>query len=475
MPTKVIENYNAQSSDGFAPKVEGLINNIGPDLYNELKESYFGGHTDMYIPCGPIANDKGFSKPEDKAIVPHDNKYIYEYDVNSLYPSVMANNKYPNKLFGKFIGDIRYFDRFNYLFDDMLSICRVRVTAPLGLANPILPFRDTKSGRIIYPEGTWIGMYTSVEIKNAIKYGYKFDILSGYLFTAEDLFNGYVKSFYQMKENSTKGTAMYTLSKLLLNSLYGRFGLNPTLDNFIITTKKDMVNKLKTDLPYLQERIDFGDISMCSFHSKSPASSNVAIASFVTAYARIHMSSFKNQKGFSVYYTDTDSIFTNTPLSPELVDSKKLGYMKLEDVFSYFISIGAKNWIGINTDGQITCKMKGSKNKLNYLDFLSLLRVNTDLKINHSKWFKSFKKSNIIIKDSPFTIKYNNNKRELIFNNGLLVNTKNINVNLMAKYNSDQNITWFIIFNNLVLNPFWYMNASRLTSLASFHIPLLRD
>ena len=196
----------------------------------------------MYIPAWPIADVNGLSKPEDQAIVPHNNKYVY--DVNSLYPSVMANNKYPNKLFAKFIGDIRYFDRFTNLWDDMLSICRVRVTAPFNLANPILPFRDTKTGRVIYPDGTWIGMYTSIEIKNAVKYGYKFDILSGYLFTSEDLFSKYVNSIYQMKENSPKGSAMYTLSKLLLNSLYGRFGLNPLLDKYMITTTKDMEKKL---------------------------------------------------------------------------------------------------------------------------------------------------------------------------------------------------------------------------------------
>ena len=161
-----------------------------------------------------------------------------------------------------------------------------------------MPLRDIKTGRVIYPDGTWTGMYTSVEIKNAINFGYKFEILSGYLFTSEDLFSRYVNNFYRMKENSAKGSAMYTLSKLLLNSLYGRFGLNPILDKFMITNKKDMVNKLKTDLPYLEERIYFDNLSMCSFHSKTHASSNVAIATFVTAYARIHMSKFFNQKGY---------------------------------------------------------------------------------------------------------------------------------------------------------------------------------
>ena len=102
---------------------------------------------------------------------------------------------------------------------------------------------------------------------------------------------------------------MYTISKLLLNSLYGRFGLNPKLDKYMITSKKDMENKLAKDLPFLEERIDFGNLSMCSFHGKSINSSNVAIAIFVTAYARTYMSQFFNKKGLSVYYTDTDSLF----------------------------------------------------------------------------------------------------------------------------------------------------------------------
>ena len=139
------------------------------------------------IPAGPIADVNGFAKPEEGKLVPHNNKHIYEYDVNSLYPSVMGNNKYPNKVFGKFIGDIRYFDLD--LFNNMLSICKVKVTAPFGIKNPLLPFRDTKTVRVIYPDGVWTGMYTSVEIKNAEIYGYKFDILRGYLFTAEDIFH----------------------------------------------------------------------------------------------------------------------------------------------------------------------------------------------------------------------------------------------------------------------------------------------
>lgn len=55
--------------------------------------------------------------------------------------------------------------------------------------------------------------------------------------------------------------------------------------------------------------------------------SNVAIASAVTAYARIHMIPFKLNT--DCYYSDTDSIFTKTKLDPTLLGSD-LGLMKDE-------------------------------------------------------------------------------------------------------------------------------------------------
>ena len=173
MPTELKENpkfrknnSNLNENSDVPDTIEvGIINNLDPSLYNELRDSYFGGHTDMYIPAGPIANVNMSALPDDKALVPHNNQNIYEYDVNSLYPSVMANNKYPNKLFAKFIGDIRYFDRYRNMWDDMLSICKVRVTAPFGVKHPILPFRDDKTGRVIYPDGNWEECILQLKLK----------------------------------------------------------------------------------------------------------------------------------------------------------------------------------------------------------------------------------------------------------------------------------------------------------------------
>ena len=62
---------------------------------------------------------------------------------------------------------------------------------------------------------------------------------------------------------------------------------------------------------------------------------NISISSVVTAYARILMSQFKNNSKLKLYYTNTDSIYTN--LNPNklneiynnIVDSKLLCKLKL--------------------------------------------------------------------------------------------------------------------------------------------------
>ncbi len=68
-------------------------------------------------------------------------------------------------------------------------------------------------------------------------------------------------------------------------------------------------------------------LSMKLEDSYNNIKSNVAIASAVTAYARIHMIPFKTLD--SCYYTDTDSVFLVKPLDNKLI-GKELGLMKDE-------------------------------------------------------------------------------------------------------------------------------------------------
>ena len=55
------------------------------------------------------------------------------------------------------------------LFDSSTGFYKVRVITPKGLANPLLPYKNS-NGIVLYPEGSWQGVYYSEEIKNCIKF-----------------------------------------------------------------------------------------------------------------------------------------------------------------------------------------------------------------------------------------------------------------------------------------------------------------
>lgn len=65
---------------------------------------------------------------------------------------------------------------------------------------------------------------------------------------------------------------------------------------------------------------------------------NIAIASAVTAYARIHMSQFKNNQNLpNLYYTDTDSLYFDGTISDSFISNTELGKLKLEGFYIFLL------------------------------------------------------------------------------------------------------------------------------------------
>jgi hypothetical protein len=93
---------------------------------------------------------------------------------------------------------------------------------------PIIQTRvKTKKGfSTIAPLGKWTDWLFSEEIYNAEKKGYSFKILKGYLFEKQNIFKDFVNDIYKIKESYDKSHPLYLISKLILNSLYGRYGMN---------------------------------------------------------------------------------------------------------------------------------------------------------------------------------------------------------------------------------------------------------
>nr|YP_009693758.1 hypothetical protein [Inonotus obliquus]BBN21284.1 hypothetical protein [Inonotus obliquus] len=388
------------------------------DIYNVLVKSYFGGHVDLYVPESNSKFTVNEIKDKIKSQNTADLELVNSYDINALYPSVMKDNLYPTDLIGHFKGDITLMDEYQVKF----GIYKVKVNVPIDIKHPILPIHQ--EGKAIYPTGNWIGWYTSVEIENAMKFGYKFEVLEGFIFDTEDLFSKFVTDLYNIRLKYPKTHPMNYIIKLLMNSLYGRFGINPNLLSY------KFVNRKNFNSSSYEDWIDFGDFILVGNKDKANRIfSNVAVASAVTAFARIKMSAVKNRDDLILLYTDTDSAYTIGKLPDDLVSSTELGKFKLEDSYYKFIGLAPKVYGTLNTEGVEKTKVKGFKDKVSLENLESLLVESSHNILNHEKWFKNMNKALISVKISPYDLKTNNNKRICIFEENKFSQTKNISVN----------------------------------------------
>lgn len=370
----------------------------------------------------------------------HDNEILFDYDVNSLYPSVMKNNLMPVGKPVPFLGNIRNIepDAFGFFF--------CKITSPEYLDHPILQrsIKTANGVRTIAGLGTWIGWIFSEEMDNAMKYGYTFEIIKGYEFKKADIFSKYINKMYNLRLQYPKGDAMNLTAKLLMNSLYGKFGMKTEMtkveiidnDPEIINKYLDKINTNITDIIHLENKIVLmyitnkftpSDIDNVFHDDVSHALDvNIAIASAITAYARIKMSSFKNNPSYKLFNSDTDNIVINKPLPDEIIGNN-LGQVKLEHTITKGVFLAPKVYGLIETNGNEIIKAKGlTKNsieniKVSHLELL--LKKDATKLFTQEKVYKSLFNSEISVLDTAYTLKATSNKRQLIYKNGIFDST----------------------------------------------------
>lgn len=367
---------------------------------------------------------------------------LYCYDVNSLYPYVMKNYPMPTGNPIYFEGDILKHEHEEKPY----GFFEVIVETPKDLKIPLLQKRIKINNVIktVTPLGKWKGTYLSDEIYDSIKLGYKFKILRGFLFKQEVIFNEFVDFFFEMKRTNPKDSAYFIIAKLILNSLYGRLGMNPEQEKHIIINNSESFyynnNYTITDTISLncgKELISYLDTNKEMDDNKGSMNISIPIASAVTAYARLYMFKFKNLKDTCIYYTDTDSIIINKKLDDSLV-GEEIGKMKLEYFATKAVYLAPKVYYAITNTGTI-CKIKGfnssiltkmDKDKtLNFKDFEQLLYKENKLFLNQDKWYKNISEGNITIKKEIYTLSVTSGKRELIYNHEKkFVDTKPLNL-----------------------------------------------
>jgi hypothetical protein len=102
---------------------------------------------------------------------------------------------------------------------------------------------------------------------------------------------------------------------------------------------------------------------------------SIGIASAITAYARVHMSQFKNNPKINLYYSDTDSIYIDSELDESFISDTILGKLKLEHICNKAIFLSPKVYCLKTENKGLIYKVKGLKHEieLTMKDFNDLL------------------------------------------------------------------------------------------------------
>jgi hypothetical protein len=410
---------------------ENTIYQILGKAENNIRESYSGARracaVDVYIPHNRIGDF--FTKVKGLFI------NLFYYDVNSLYPFIMAFYDMPIGKPIAFEGDIRRVDHNAFGF----FYCKI--TSPEFLKHPLLQRRiKTSNGmRTIAGLGSWIGWISSVEMDNAMKYGYTFEIMNGYQFDKGNIFKEYVLKMYNLRQQYDKTHAMNLIAKLLMNSLYGKFGmkLESTEISMYDTSRDEGELSLRNDIKSYGEAIqDYINIDkifyliirksiipvqynneLDMYHGQDI---NIAIASAITAGARVHMSYFKNNPDFNLYYSDTDSAVIDKPLPSHMIGNK-LGQMKLEHNINRAVFLAPKVYGLVDKDGNEIIKVKGVTqeiaSELTLNDLELLLVKDSSKEFTQTKWYKKVIEGEISICDIIYTLKITSNKRAPLYIN----------------------------------------------------------
>lgn len=384
-----LSNYKS-----ICPNFKKYFPVLPSEIDKDIRSSYKGGFT--YL--NPIYKEKETGS----GIV---------FDVNSMYPARMVYDDLP-------YGEPVFFEG-KYQHDPVYPLYVQQFTCIFELKKGKVPSIQIKHNSLFIPneyvessDGCPVTLtLTSVDLKLFLEnYNIIGDIEwgSGWKFKAMNgLFTDYIETWTDKKIEAKKAgnSALYRISKLMLNSLYGKFGLN---------------GNSRKKYPYIAED---GSVKYVMGEVETRKTIYIPIATFITSYARAYIirswqsiSEYSKKKyGFdAVVYADTDSL--HCLISPEDVeelshhieiDDYKLGAWKLESTFTRGKYLRQKCYIEQNND-ELNVTVAGMPKRMaKYINFKNFkIGFSTiGMKIDTPKLTYKHVNGGVLLVETDFSIK----------------------------------------------------------------------
>lgn len=270
----------------------------------------------------------------------------YYVDFNSMYPYVMKNKKVPYRLRG-------------YTENIPLNFLKARMQNYYIIAEVLIrteenayPLKFNK--RLIFPIGTYRTTLHHSELKRAVDNNEILHIYKCCVYDQDYIFKNYVDFFYKAKVKYTEidNQTWRYMTKLFLNSLYGKFGqIQPQRKLLEEGSSKEVFRCCGYDDTidrFYQHIMWYGNLYE-EYKEGETLYSSPAIAGSITAYARSYLYDTLLKIGKdNVYYMDTDSYIINQQGYDNInqdLHQTKLGLLSLEDRAQHVTIYGNKDYI----------------------------------------------------------------------------------------------------------------------------------
>lgn len=374
---EILNIYNKEINERFEISIKNVLTNasITRNLYlnryytedtpifslpksidKEIRKYYFGGRNEVMTKIGHRKKGK-----------------FYYLDFTSLYPHVMNKYQYP-------IGEVSEIDVIDKEFNNNwfgFVKCKFR-----HIKKDEIPLHAVlQDNKLLFPycDNWQESVLSTEEIKYSINnnLGYEYQFIKLYNYEERDyIFSECVQDIYKMKLQAEKDgkESLRSIAKILINSLYGFWGMNfyerEQIEVVKIRKEKETKNKkAKTIQEVRQYKLqtllmnqklnDYNIIGKYDVYNKvdriKAKCANVGLASMITSNARMYLymllKDIKDAGGHT-YYMDTDSVVTDY----NIYDNEEL----------------TKKWIG--TGGSQLGELKNETGILTgyYTDFISL-------------------------------------------------------------------------------------------------------
>lgn len=281
---------------------------------------------------------------------------VNEYDVNSLFPSVMLEEM-PT---GECQNTLKY-------QPGRIGFYEVEIeNFPSLYISPLLVYQNGKS-YYVNGKGTYYLSSAMIEYLRAT-FGVKCKVNWGLVFQSKShLFNEYVETLYELKRTN-RGNALYTVAKHLLNNLYGKFGQQRIKDSIETRTAKHKEG-------FSSFNDEYGLITV----PRESRSQWILpyLAAWITDLARLKHFQLMNVAPREMYYCDTDSLFTTHDMKEFVGD--KIGQLSFKGKWES-IFLAPKSYAKRNKKEEVIHFKGFTAKHFTFEDFERALRKHKQLK-----------------------------------------------------------------------------------------------